>query len=136
MSVVEADLEFGDDGELVAVQGASAVPSEPAAIPTVTDADAENGGLVEKIRDVVGAVPEALVVAGPSGAEHVVIDGVTVEGCLEDAEGRDAQGGSRDRTVIFVEGELAAEQGSGVEFGRRRDHAGDPFDDRWIGGGC
>src|SRR3954451_19289658 len=124
MSVLEADLEFGDDGELVAVQGPPAVPSEPAAIPAVSNADAEHGGPIEKIRDVVGAVPEALVVAGPSRAEHVVVDGVTVDGCLEDAEGRDAQGADRDRTVPFVEGELAAEQGSGVELGRRRDHEG------------
>jgi hypothetical protein len=127
VAVLERDLQLSDRAKAVAVERSFALEAEPSPVPTVAEGDAEHRGRAQQACDVVGAVPQSPLVARPSGAEHVVCDGVTVERRLEDSKARHVEGGRFDVTVADVEDDLPAQQRRAVEFDHRRDHARGPL---------
>ena len=114
MPVGERDFQFGDGGQVIAVHVGLLEPGERAAMPAVAQSQAQHdrpGGGQDRAGDVVLAVAQPPLVAGPAGAEHVVADRPAAEVRLEDALGADQPAGRGDGTVVGSQVELGTEQG-------------------------
>ncbi len=126
LAVGGGDLELGEHGEPVAVQGVLAVEAEPAAEPAVADQELEPvlAG-PDQAGDVVRLVAKPLLVRRPARRELVVADPLAVEFRQVDAVGGGVEAGLHD-----VRGQLgdAGEQGSGGAVGvvPRADEASGP----------
>ncbi len=104
-AVVEGDLELGEQAESVAVDVAEHVPFEKAPPPAVGNDGAQHVLATGQQRcDVVGVVPQAVLVARPSRCEQVVTDHTSVEVDLVDASRRHVQAGPFDPATGHVEG--------------------------------
>ena len=133
VTVRERDLELGDESEPIAVEGLPAPPAEPAAVPTVAERDLDDGVLPHERADVIGAVPEPPLVAGPARAEHVVADRLRRSRTPRTPRGSIQQHGRHDNAVSLRQIELTADDGRAVEVIDRRDHRRGPRHDRLLG---
>ena len=120
------DLQLGEQGGALAVDVAPpAAEADPAPVPAVCQPGAERvvAG-VQQVGDVEGLVAQPVVVAAPTGGQHVVADPGAVEFDLVEAVGGGVEAGRGDRRA---QGEPAAQQhrragecGGGVQLGGHR----------------
>ena len=111
IGVAHDDLRQQRDALAVGV--ATSLPGEPAAIPSISERDADRiRPSAKQVGDVVGLVLEPLVVARPTWREHLVADAAAVDLHLVQAEARHVCARGRDGAV---ERELGAKQGLGFE---------------------
>src|SRR6266850_3573646 len=94
---------------MLAVEIPLATEADVASIPTITEHYSQHVlSAAEKIRNVVGLILQALVVAGPSGSKDLVADALTIQMHLVQAVAGDISARLLHRTINL---ERAAQQG-------------------------
>ena len=107
--------------------GLATAPGEASAVPAIAQRETQYDRLLgvrpEQLGDVIAAIAQPPLVAGPARAQHVLPDLGTAEERLEDALSTRLQLRLDDRPVTGLQAELGAQQWRIPILGRA-DHGG------------